>query len=365
MKIIHIITTINRGGAENQLIQMIEEQRKRYDQIHLIFLKGNGFWKKWVEKKKVMCHGPIFPASNYLSIKGHFKLSKLLKNLGNNTDNNLIHMHMPPSLLVIFIYKIFHSNNCKYIYTSHNDEPLFPNRFADKIFSNILLKFPNKIIAISNAVCNYLIKKYIINESSIKIIPYGFSKSSYIPINKEKISDELNYIDKNTIYVGTVARLVEQKRIDLLIESFAYLKNRSQLPLKLVIIGDGVLSKTLKRYAIDKKISNHIIWISKTNYVLDHMNKWDLFCLTSEYEGFGLVLLEAISSGLPIVAMQTSSIKDIIGPCGIVVEHGNIKKFTNAILKVLNDPSMFIRKEYIRNFSIEKNIDSHFKIYFN
>ena len=61
MKIIHIITTINRGGAENQLIQMIEEQVKRYDQIHLIFLKGDGFWKKWLEEKKVICHGPIFP----------------------------------------------------------------------------------------------------------------------------------------------------------------------------------------------------------------------------------------------------------------------------------------------------------------
>ena len=47
-----------------------------------------------------------------------------------------------------------------------------------------------------------------------------------------------------------------------------------------------------------------------------------------------------------------------------VVENGNIKKFTSAILKVLKDPNMFIRKEYIK-FFYRKNIDSHFEIYFN
>ena len=361
MKIIHIITTIDRGGAENQLIQMIEEQCKRYDQIYLIFLKGNGFWKKWLKEKRVHCYGPIFPLGNYLSIKGYFQLSKLL----NNLDDFLIHMHMPPALLVGCIYKIFNSKNCKYIYTSHNDEPLIPNKFADKLFSHNLLKMPNKIIAISNSVSKYLIKRYSINKSSIKIIPYGFSNSSYIPITKEIMSQELNYIKENTIYLGTVARLVEQKRIDLLIESFALLKKKSKLPLKLVIIGDGILSEKLKRYSIYKKVEKYIIWINKTNYVLEHMNNWDLFCLTSEYEGFGLVLLEAISSGLPIVAMQTSSIKNIIGPCGIVVEHGKIEDFASSILNVLKDPGKFINKEYIKNFSIEKNTNLHFQIYFN
>ena len=150
-----------------------------------------------------------------------------------------------------------------------------------------------------------------------------------------------------------------------MIDSFSYLRNKSKLPFKLVIIGDGILSEKLKNYSIKKEVSDHIIWIKQTNYVLEHMKNWDIFCLTSEYEGFGLVLLEAISSNLPIVAMKTSSIEDIIGPCGLVVEHGNIVEFSSAILNVFEDQARFVNKQYIKKFSIERNTDLHFKIYSN
>jgi len=361
LEIIHLITTINRGGAENQLIQMLSEQCKNHKNISIIYLKGDGYWKSWLQKNSIICFGPIFPNGNYLSFMGLLRLFIILRRF----KNYLIHMHMPPSLFLGFIIRFFTLRQSKFIYTSHNDEPIIPNVFLDKLFSRYLLNMPNNIIAISEAVKIFLIKKYNIKSKKITTINYGFDKSTYPYMNKKNHFSELDYLDKKYIYIGTVARLVEQKRIDLLIESFQYFKKEFNLKVKLVIIGSGHLSKSLKNYSLKKGIEDSIIWIDQTNYVLDHMRNWDLFCLTSEYEGFGLVLLEALSVGLPILAMKTSSIKEIIGPCGLVVDYGNTIEFAKAIKEILDKPKKFINKNYIKNFSLKKNMISHFKIYFD
>ena len=78
MKIAHIITTINRGGAENQLVQMIIEQKKKEENISLIYLKGDGYWREVLVKNKIRCLGPIFPKGNYLSINRLISLLKII-----------------------------------------------------------------------------------------------------------------------------------------------------------------------------------------------------------------------------------------------------------------------------------------------
>ena len=106
MKIIHIITCIDRGGAENQVVQMLLEQKKNSLDIVLIYLKGNGFWVDYLKSRGIKVLGPIFPKGNYLSLRGYKKLKSLIPK-----NKLLVHLHMPPSLMVGFILKyIFNSN---------------------------------------------------------------------------------------------------------------------------------------------------------------------------------------------------------------------------------------------------------------
>lgn len=358
MSIVHIITTIDRGGAENQLSQMIIEQKKYEKNISVIFLKGNGYWKKYLEKNNVICFGPFFLRGNYLSLGS---LYQLLINILKN-KYTILHLHMPPSLFVIYIIRLlFIKYSPAIIYTAHNDEPFFKNRFLEKILPRIFFSIVDNVIAISKTVETYLIDHYLLDLTKISIIKYGFKKNFYM---RRKINNnELSYIDKNNIYIGTVARLVNQKRLDLLIESFSRIEAKYLDKSKLVIIGDGVLKNKLIDYSKKKRVFKKIIWINYTEDVVSHIKEWDLFCLTSQYEGFGLVLLEAIYSKTPILAMDTSSVREIIGPCGETVEFGDVSSFSKKIIKIIKNKETYKNKTYLKNYSFKNNIFLHNQIY--
>jgi len=268
---------------------------------------------------------------------------------------------MPPSLLITYFCS-FLNRKKKLIYTSHNDEPFLPFKLVDFFLTNFLLKNVDLIICITSTVKKYLIKRYKLKNSRIKVIEYSFESSIYktkkIPLK------EFLFYDPNKVYIGTVARLVPQKRIDLLLKSFKKIILKDS-KFRLVIIGSGKEKKNLIRQSDELGLSGYINWIEYTEFVIEHMKKWALFTLTSEYEGFGLVLLEAMFSKIPIVAMNVSSIKEIVGPCGEIVKFGNYEKFAEAILKVLDSPKNYYSHDYLKKFSTDKNFIKHKKAYKN
>ena len=209
MNITHIITTIDRGGAENQLIQNLLLQSKKGINVSVLFLKGNSYWKNFLIEKNIKVFGPFFNSFYYFNIFGLISFYKKV-----NKNKQIIHCHMPPSLLLMNILLPF-SKNKKIIYTSHNDEPFFPIKILDIIFSKYIINKANKIVAITNSVKRFLIKRYNINERKVSVIDYSFDPSIYVSKNN---SDEFNIYKNGKIYIGIVARLVNQKRVDLLIK---------------------------------------------------------------------------------------------------------------------------------------------------
>ena len=154
----------------------------------------------------------------------------------------------------------------------------------------------------------------------------------------------------------------EQKRIDLLIKSFALVRKENS-NIELIIIGKGSKKNNLVELAENLKVNNFINWIDYSDNVLGHMKYWSIFCLTSAYEGFGLVLLEAIYAKLPIVAMNVSSIKEIVGICGEVSEFGDCYAFSRNIFKVIKNKKNYLSEKHLEDFSIELNFKKYFDVY--
>jgi len=350
--IVHIITTLERGGAENQLIQNLLTQKSNNFKVSVLFLKGSAYWHNFLTDKNINVYGPFFNKFYYFNLFGLFRLYKIIKN------KKLIHCHMPPSLLIVTLLSFFMRKK-NIVYTSHNDEPFFPFKLLDYIFSKLILNKARSIIAITPAVKSFLIRRYQLDSNNIKIIRYSFDPSTYKEVNNGK---EFDFYKKDYIYIGTVARLVQQKRIDLLLKGFkevCKIKNK----IRLVILGKGDKKEELLKLANTLDLSNKIIWIDYSEFVIQHMKRWSLFCLTSEYEGFGLVLLEAIYAKVPIIAMNVSSIKDIVGKCGELVKFGDYLNFSKKILSVLKNRNLYITNNYLEQFAPEKNFKKHLKIY--
>jgi glycosyltransferase involved in cell wall biosynthesis len=109
----------------------------------------------------------------------------------------------------------------------------------------------------------------------------------------------------------TVSRLTPQKNLSLMLAFMQRLKTL-QYEASLTIVGVGPLLKVLIREVDDLGLSD-VHFVGRKKFVVPFLSQFDFFLLTSDYEGFGLALLEAMDSGLAILAPRTSSIPEVLG----------------------------------------------------
>ena len=161
--------------------------------------------------------------------------------------------------------------------------------------------------------------------SNVIVIP---NPVTYIP---ETISSHDANGEHRIICVG---RLHEQKGFDMLIEAFALIAD--QCPeWKIDIYGEGSCKDLLEKLIDHYNLGGRININNPTNYIYDEYQSSDFFVLSSRYEGFGLVLLEAMSCGIPTVAYKCKYGPEGIiedGKNGLLVENGNVKDLAEKML---------------------------------
>jgi len=136
-----------------------------------------------------------------------------------------------------------------------------------------------------------------------------------------------------------VGRLTEQKGHTYLLDAFAQVM-RVLPAARLLVIGDGELRPTLERRATRLGLHGSVIFTGRREDVPRLMMALDVLALPSLWEGFGLVLLEAMAAGKPIVASRVSAIPEIVadGETGLLVPPRDVKALAQALLALLHDP---------------------------
>lgn len=302
-KVTHLITTIERGGAEKQLLTLASEQVQSGLKVEVIFLKGKLELKKEFEESGVEVN-KLLAGKNFLN-----QISLLSKHLRKNPSP--VHAHLPKSELLAAIVV----SNKYFVFTRHNSEPFWPG--GPRIISNLLSKFVCKRasqgIAISNAVKSYLIKRGEIPTGyNIDVVYYGLQKNS--PTNSAGLKSITSLIQSQSsnFKIGTIGRLVPQKDYPTLLNAFSNVL-KSAPKTDLYVVGEGYLQKELIKLSKTLGVNDKVHWLGKTEYVNEFLSKIDLFILSSKYEGFGLVLLEAMVAKKPIIAANNSAIPEVLG----------------------------------------------------
>ncbi len=317
--VLHVITTICRGGAENQLLTLIREQIATGRKVSLIFLKDQPELLGELRQIGVEVHSQfsrLSPLAQIVSIRRFLKGKEVL-----------VHGHLPRAELIAALAK----RGNALVVTRHNAEKFFPSapKFLSSALSRYVVKRSNTIIAISQSVSDFLYEnKELPREVKPVVIYYGYYSNSR-NVDLVELRESLD-IPLGVLVIGTVARLTAQKDLPTLLRAFSLLESRKNL--RLLIVGDGPLKDELKSMAIKLDIRDQVIWAGRTDNVFAHLSLMDIFVLSSTYEGFGLVLLEALEAHLPIIASNVSAIPEVLGlNYPGLVEPKNYRAFADKI----------------------------------
>ena len=373
-KILHIITSIDNGGAENHLYDLITCQVKMYEDF-LIFFKGSDYHRSNLECKGVKIFKINFKSKNILlfAIK-FFEVLKIYKKI----KPEIVHCHLWISELYGLILKLLFRKSFFFVATNHLDSFIFQGSFGKNFFlkcillERIIFYYANHIIFISKAVKKIFLQKININRQKYSTIYYGINFDKFSQYNRKEgiYFKKKLHIDNKTFIMGCVARHVEQKRLDIVLKSFSlFVKGNPKIKIRLIMIGKGHLEKDLKQLSKNLNIFKKIIWIRNTNAIHKYYNIFDMLCLSSEYEGLGLVLLESLASGVPVLATRSGAIPEIIKNKinGYLVRHEDIDTFSKRISDTLKLSTNIKFKKYLSNmrnlFSLNKVFLATNKVY--
>lgn len=180
----------------------------------------------------------------------------------------------------------------------------------------------------------------------------------YNPLTIKNVYNKKSKLDeKNIIYVGRL--LMKQKGLDYLIEIGNKLKN----DWKILVAGDGPDKKKFIKLIKKNKLENKIILkgVLKNEELENFYLSGSIFISTSRWEGFGLVITEAMNFGLPIVSFENTGPKEILknGDYGILVKKNDINEFIKKLNVLMNDPQ---KRFYYQQKSLERVKDFDIKI---
>jgi glycosyltransferase involved in cell wall biosynthesis len=219
-----------------------------------------------------------------------------------------------------------------FVSSRHNDDRylLGPFRYIDRAF----MRRARRLIAISDSVRRFLAAAGL-PDSKLITIHYGLDE---LPSAASELTPEQAGIAPDAALVLAIGRLIEQKDHATLLRAFARVRHRHPHA-RLVILGWGTLEDETRTLADELGLADAVLLPGRVE-PRAWLERADVFAHTSRWEGFGIVLLEAMLAGLPVVATRVSAIPEIVinGQTGVLAPAGDAEAVAAGLTELHDDP---------------------------
>lgn len=340
--------TPSKGGMETSVINLCKGLNQAGHETFVFAPEYPNYADK--EKNIFRYKSVRFNYGGYFYVMPIPFLSSGIEQTVASLNLDIIHSHQPYSLgdealkfsrkfniPLVFTHHIKYEDYFHYI-------PIIPKSISQKYIRKITTNYSNKcdvVIAPSTAIKKLLIDHQV--KSPISIIPSGIDIDNFTKDagQREKIREKYQ-IKNGDVTLITACRLTEEKNVKFLVESFNKIK-KSCPNAKFIIVGDGAVKKDLEKMVKDFRIEGDVIFTGLVNKeeIISLYQASDVFVFASLTETQGLVAVEAMAAGNPVVAIKASGIEDMVQSRENGILTGNsIDEFTGAVTKVINNKEL-------------------------
>lgn len=303
MKVLHLIKSLGRGGAEMLLQETLKLHDQKAFEFHYIYYLP---WKDQMVPGLEQAGAKVknIPARNNIRIM--LKTGEVIRYIKEH-GIELVHCHLP---WAGFAGRLIHKRTgVPVVYTEHNKQERY--HFVTKFINKTTFNWQTKAIAVSADV-EESIRKWIRPRIPVQTILNGVNTDHFVrnPEAGRQLRKEYG-IDEHAVLIGTIAVFRFQKRLKEWIDVFKSLhaKNPS---VRGCVVGDGILNQEIRDYLKQQGMEPYILFPGLKTDVIPWLSAMDIFMMSSEFEGLPIALLESMSMECAVVCTDAGGIKELI-----------------------------------------------------
>lgn len=332
-KVLHLITELSNGGAQRALLRLVERlDPAQYQAVVACYYNGDSHLADQMRAAGI----PVYDLGmgNRARVSGLWRLQQLLVHERPDILHTwMFHANVPGRVLgwVARVPAVISSER------TMNQESATRRRL-----NRATAGLADRIVCVSQSVRTYAQQEIGLPADKLVVIPNGIDLASYT-LRDAAMENAGARVANQPVRLISVGRLEHVKGVDTLIEAASLLaRKQSDCPWLLTIVGDGSLRSALEANVLERGLASHITFLGDRQDVPALLAQNDLFVLASRAEGMPNAALEAMASGLPVVATTVGGTPEVVvdGATGLLTPPNDPAAFAGALATLLAQPAV-------------------------